>query len=112
MFNLRLFILNAFLPALCVLGIAYNFLIALNGPEGVRAGKLVEERLNAKQAELIQIQEYRESLENKASLFSRQNLDLDLLDESARRLLGYADSAEQVISIDELEKVFLPIGVQ
>ncbi len=101
----RHFLLNTFLPALCVLGVIYNFLIALNGSEGLRARALTTARLEEANLELASLREYRTDLENKSALLSLRSLDDDMLDESARRLLGYAEHSEKVISMSELDRI-------
>ncbi|WP_306253520.1 septum formation initiator family protein [Parvularcula sp. IMCC14364] len=105
MLKLRNLLLNTFLPAVCVLGIAYNCLIAINGEEGIRARALVNERLQEKQAELEELRLVRAQLENRADLLSRQKLDPDALDEAARQMLGYAAPGEYALSRQEFERI-------
>jgi len=105
MFSFRRFFFDAFLPAFCVIGIAYNFLIALNGEEGVRAHKLVRENLTEKQQELRELEEHREWLSRKADMLSVKTLDDDMLDESARRVLGYAADGEYVMPAAEFDQL-------
>ncbi len=105
MFQFRNFLLNTFLPAVCVLGIAYNCLIAINGEEGIRARKLVNERLAEKQAELEELRIMRAQLQNRAELLSSAKLDPDTLDEATRQMLGYAAPGEFALSREEFERV-------
>ena len=107
MVSFRRLFLDTLLPAICVLGIAYNCLIALNGDEGIRAHQLVKDSLTEKQDELAELEVMRDRLEKKARLLSLRTLDQDMLDESARRVLGYAAPDEVVISVNELEKLLL-----
>lgn len=105
MFSFRRFFFDAFLPAICVLGIAYNFLIALNGDEGVRAHALVREDLDERSQELFELREHRAWLERRAELLSMNTLDNDMLDESARRVLGYAAEGEYVMPAGEFDRL-------
>ncbi len=105
MISLRHFLVNTFLPAICVLGIIYNFLIALNGEEGIRARELVREKLVEKRVELADAKVQHSQLENRATLLSLRTLDDDMLDESARKILGYAAEDEYVLSMNELERL-------
>jgi cell division protein FtsB len=105
MYSLKRFFLDAFVPAICVLGIAYNFLVALNGEEGIRARALYSEKVAEKAAELDALQHQREVLTRKSYLLSLRTLDKDMLDESSRRVLGYAAEGEYVISIHELDRL-------
>lgn len=105
MISLRRLFLDTVVPALCVLGIAYNFLIALNGDEGVRANHFINDTIERKHLELAALKAMHTGLEQKATLLSLRTLDQDMLDESVRRILGYAAPDEVVISANELEKL-------
>lgn len=100
----RLFF-DAVLPAICAIGVGYNVLVAINGDEGRRAFELVQEKRLAQEAELQHLRHQRADLERRAHLLSRAGLDHDMLDESARRVLGFAAPGEKVISLDEIDRI-------
>lgn len=58
-------------------------------------------RLELLQAELAEVEAQREALEKKVRRLSSQSLDLDLLDEQARRILGVAGKDEVVVFLDD-----------
>lgn len=103
MFSLRRLFIEAILPALCIIGAGYNLLIMLNGEEGLRAHDIVEAKKERREDELVRLQRHRDELERRADLLSMNSLNRDMLDESARRVLGFAAPGENVISIQELD---------
>ena len=101
---LRKIFLDAFLPAILLIGIVYNGLVAVNGPQGLRVLKQLKaekvERLALLQAERART----ESLTHRAEMLSLRSMNHDLLDETARRVLGFAQPNEFVITEQELER--------
>ncbi|MGV6800846.1 MAG: FtsB family cell division protein [bacterium] len=111
MLSLKRLFFEAILPAICVIGIGYNALLALNGDEGIRAHKLVIEKLEARQVDLNRLQRQRQELEQRATLLSSAGLDMDMLDESSRRVLGFAADGEYVISMQELDILLNQVSI-
>lgn len=94
---------DIFLPAVCIVAIIYNILIALNGEEGIRAHGLVQDELEDREQDLAELKARRQWLERRADLLSARSLDADMLDESARRVLGYAAPGEYAIPASDLD---------
>ena len=90
-------------PALLVLALGYFAYHAVEGKNGLLA--LLD--LNAEMAELeataSEFHTEKEMLERKVSSLRRDNLDLDLLDERARAVLGFQEEGEIVIYTDPEE---------
>ena len=70
---------------------------AVSGERGMVAWFKESRRLDSLQAELSSVVAQRQALEVKVSRLSSNSLDLDLLDERARVVLGYAGKDEAVI---------------
>ncbi len=87
-------------PGFCVLLIAFLVIFAhsgLQGPHGLAALNKAE-RLEAElQAELAAIQAERAERQNLVDRLGNEYLDLDLLDERARAILGYSRREELII---------------
>ena len=73
---------------------------AMNGDRGIFALIKEQRRLELTLNEIEIISEQRRELEHKTRLLSSSSLDLDLLDEQARSMLGYAAPDEDVILLD------------
>jgi len=69
---------------------------ALNGNHGVYALFKELRREETDQAELTALREQRIKNEHRVAMLSTETLDLDLLDEQARRVLGYTDPHEVI----------------
>ncbi len=84
--------------AIFVIGAAAQFgLGALQGGSGLRVAFAAETELARKEAELAALKAERARLENLTKRLSEPYLDLDLLDERARDMLGRAREDEIVI---------------
>lgn len=70
---------------------------ALSGDRGVYAWLKENRRLELLQAELTDTMAKRQDFERKISLLRASSLDLDMLDEQARAVLGFAGTDEVVI---------------
>src|ERR1700744_5955279 len=81
--------------------IFYIVFHAVSGERGVFALFKETRKLDMLKAELAEVKEKREALEHKAHLLSDNSLDLDLLDEQVRRVLGMAHKSEVVYFMDE-----------
>ena len=87
-------------PALFSLAVVYLAFYALNGDRGLYAFLRQSRNLESTQQELARLTTERESLENRVHLLSDDSLDLDLLDEQARRVLGTAKANEVVVILE------------
>lgn len=75
---------------------------AVSGERGVFALLKETQRLDELQTELTRVQSKRMALEHKVRLLSNESLDLDLLDEQVRKVLGLANKGE-VLYFDDAE---------
>jgi len=80
-------------------GAALTYLVfhALNGNHGVYALLREQRRLASQQQGLESLRAERLAAEHRVMLLSDRSLDLDMLDERARKVLGYADKEEVII---------------
>lgn len=74
---------------------------ALTGEHGLFAWFSESHKLEVLKAELADVTAKREALDHKNKLFSNNSLDLDLLDEQSRRVLGMAGPGEEVIFLNK-----------
>ena len=88
-------------PLLLVLIMFYLGFHAVSGERGVFALFKETRRLDALQSELTEVKRKHEALEHKVRLLSDNSLDLDMLDEQARRVMGVAGKDEVVIMDDK-----------
>ena len=84
-------------PMFCVLILFYLGFHAVSGERGLFALFKENRKLEQLTQELADIRAKREALEKKVRLMSSKSLDLDMLDEQARNVLGYAGKDEVVI---------------
>lgn len=94
---------QALCPALALMAIFYFSYHAVQGNHGL----LTLKELNAEMAELevraAEAGAERQALEIKVNNLRPDNLDLDLLDERARAVLGFQERDEIVIFLDDGE---------
>ena len=74
---------------------------ALNGNHGLYALFKEVKREDANALILTDLQHERAKMEHHVAMISGKTLDLDLLDEQARRVLGYTDPAELIYFLPE-----------
>jgi cell division protein FtsB len=84
--------------------IGYFAVNAFTGNHGLRAKQQLEQQLASMQKELAGLKSEREEWEKRVSLLRSDRIDPDLLDESARALLGYVDSRDLVFLIHPKEQ--------
>lgn len=90
--------ITATLFAAAVIAICgYFFFAATQGPYGLYEKGRIEAIELELTAELAALTRKREDATNRAHRLSDQYLDLDLLDEQARKILGFARSDEIII---------------
>lgn len=86
-----------------VLVLFYLGFHAVSGERGVFALFSETRKLAALNEELTQVKQQREDLDRKVRGLSNHSLDLDLLDERARMVLGLADKNEVVYFLNDGE---------
>jgi cell division protein FtsB len=86
-------------PLLLAIGIFYLIFHALSGERGIYALLKEERKLEMLQTELHNVVGQRKDMEHKVRLMSSGSLDLDLLDEQTRIILGSAGEKEMVIPL-------------
>lgn len=83
-------------PLLFCGALTYLIFHALNGNHGIYALLKEQHKRDAHQRDLAELKIKRSAEEHRVALLSDQSLDLDLLDERARVVLGYADKDEYI----------------
>lgn len=91
---------RAMRPLLCVLVLFYLAFHAISGDRGLVALFKETRRLEQLTAELEATRNNRVALQQKVDRMSNSSLDLDMLDERARTVIGYAGKNEVVIFTD------------
>jgi len=86
-------------PLLLAVGIFYLTFHALSGERGIYALLKEDRKLEVLQTELTTTVAKRKYLEHRVSLMSAGSLDLDLLDEQSRTILGVAGENEMVVPL-------------
>jgi len=81
----------------CVLILFYLGFHTVSGERGVFALLREKARLGQLQTQLVEVKEKRQELEKKVANLRSDNLDLDLLDEQARKVLGTTGKGEVVL---------------
>lgn len=69
----------------------------VSGDKGVQSMVKIEQRLKIASADLDRVELKKMKLEHKVKMLSSDSLDIDLLDEQSRRLLGASNSNEIII---------------
>jgi cell division protein FtsB len=96
--------LRSFLTALCLyvlaaLLIGYFGVNAFSGDRGLKAQQDIDQQVASLSADLGRLKHEREQLERRVALLKSNNLDPDMLDESARALLGEVDVNDLVLML-------------
>ncbi len=93
--------LNNILPTLLfVVALSYFSYHAISGERGLLALIQLNQKIEQARSELDIVHAERIKLERNVRLLRDDSLDLDLLDEQARRLLGYAGKDERVYNLE------------
>ncbi|HEX2582369.1 MAG TPA: septum formation initiator family protein [Dongiaceae bacterium] len=82
----------------CIAG--YFLYHGINGERGFLAWIRLNRDITEAQQQLAKLNDTYSRLEHRAALLSPNTLDPDMLDEQARRMLGYANSNEIVILLN------------
>lgn len=98
------------LPALCVVGIGYNTLVAVNSSEGVRMKSLLDEQIAVERERLKALEGQHAFLSNRADRLLSASLDEDLLEERVRSVLGLVDRGEYLMRLEDLDRLALAPG--
>jgi cell division protein FtsB len=99
--ELRIRARHVLLPAFGVSTVLYFAYHGVNGERGLLAWRALEQQVASARAQLDRTRGEREALERRVKLLYAENLDPDMLDESARRLLNYGRPGEIVILYKE-----------
>jgi cell division protein FtsB len=95
--RLRVFDISVTLGSLCLLG--YFGWHAFHGPRSFANETAIEAEVARLEAELARISAERAARDGRVALLRPQSIDPDLLDEIARRSLGYVKEGEIVLEI-------------
>lgn len=88
-------------PLFCVLMLFYLGFHTFTGERGVFALVQANQQLEETSQRLAETKAKRQALENKVMLLSNNSLDLDMLDERARIVLGYTGKNERVVFTEQ-----------
>ena len=99
------FLAEAVLPAVLTVGVAYNFALAANGPDGRAAGAIVRAQAEVARAELAEAEARTARLSARADGLMLASLDHDLLDERLRARLGLARPGERMVRMRDLDRL-------
>jgi len=86
-------------PLALVIAVFYFTFHALSGERGIYALLKEERKLEVIKSELKNVTAQRAELEHRVRLLSDGSLDLDLLDEQSRAILGNAGEGEVVVPL-------------
>lgn len=95
---------RAAMPLFCVLALFYLGFHAVSGERGALALFRESRKLESLKAELAAVSAEREALDRKTRRLSDNSLDLDLLDEQAKFVLGMAAKDEVIIFTNQHNK--------
>jgi len=70
---------------------------AIYGTQGIRRQQVLSDDVSAREAELQRLQNERQSLEKRTTGLRPESIDPDMLDEQARKQLGYTKDGERVL---------------
>ena len=99
-YDIRRHLKAAVAPFLCFCAVIYFGYHTVQGDRGLIAyARLSNEIADAREA-LAKVHTERAALEHRVSLLRPDSIDRDMLDEQARRVLGYSDPDDVVIYRD------------
>lgn len=92
---------KALAPAMALSFILYFGFHLVDGRNGILALQAYEERLPELEAQAADLTEQRARLERRIAQLHPDHVDPDLLDEMARKHLGYGHAHDKIIKLDE-----------
>jgi len=96
-FEIRRRVRAAVVPAVCALVLGYFGYHAIEGDRGLVAWSNLVREVRSAQQSLATVREERRRLEHRVSLLDERHLDLDILEERARYVLGLADPDDVIV---------------
>lgn len=84
-------------PLLCLAALSYFVYHTINGDRGILAWWHLRQEISKAQATLKDTAAMRAAMERRASLMRPDNLDPDMLEEQARRLLNMSRDGDMII---------------
>ena len=84
-------------PTLCLAALGYFVYHTINGDRGVLAWWHLRQEIGKAQSTLAETSAMRMALERRAALMRPDNLDPDMLEEQARRLLNMSRDGDLII---------------
>ncbi len=105
MLSIRSILTQCVVPAALVVGTAYQILMGINGPDGLRRAEQLAmvKAERALEVEILKLERAR--LEERADRLVLTSLDEDLLEVQARSNLGHMRPGEYRIPLSELDAV-------
>ncbi|GER08098.1 cell division protein [Iodidimonas muriae] len=88
---------RAVVPALLIMVLGYFLFHAIQGEHGLLALRELEKKARVLELRAESMADKRQSLEARVALLRPDNLDPDMLDEQARRSLGFVHPDEVVV---------------
>lgn len=105
MLNIRSILLSSVVPGALIVAAAYQALMALNGPEGLRRAEQLADVRAERLADVQALKDRQAQLESRADRLLLASLDEDLLEERVRANLGHMRPGEYRIPVSELDAV-------
>lgn len=84
-------------PLLCLAALGYFVYHTINGDRGILAWWHLRQEIGKAEATLAETAAMRAAMERRASLMRPDNLDPDMLEEQARRLLNMSRDGDMII---------------
>lgn len=92
---------GALLPVICFTVVGYFSYHAVEGDRGLRAFSRLAADIEVTKLLLEDARSERQYLENKVNLLKTENIDPDMLEEQAHRILGMMRSDERLIYLNK-----------
>ncbi|MEO0878674.1 MAG: septum formation initiator family protein [Pseudomonadota bacterium] len=105
MINVKRFVLDVVLPALIACWVASIAYGAISGVSGYGAVAELKKERTDRQAELDALIDRRLVLGRRADMLNPSQLDLDMVEERIRVVLGYAHQDDVILPQDELQRL-------
>lgn len=96
---------DSFFSAICVVGIAYNVLVAVNSSDGIRMKEILDGKIAVEKARLSALKNEYAFLNARTDRLLSSSLDHDLLEERVRSVLGLVDRREYMVRVEDLDRI-------